>query len=689
MKKRYFNKIKNLPSVTVAIPAHNEDGVILNILNDIQMQEYFNCEIVKVIVYCDGCSDSTAKKVRKKMESNSIISIYEGRERIGKIRMLNRIFRENDSDFLIILDADIGLDSKKFVQSFVKEAINNQEKVMFSAHQTPLRPKNIIGRIFHASFLMWDYVRLSIPNKDHVENFYGAATIYRKDFAKSIMIPDSITGMRTYLYLLAKRNGGFYYADKVSIKYWPPHTFADFAKLRKRVYGSDLDQLMKIFGEEVGNIYFIDRKYKIKGVLRFIKDYPFYALPAIITSFLLVKMTKIYQRKNPLASGLWEKAHSTKKNMTTFLENKKIIFSNYDDVKNPWYGGGGAVAIHEIAKRLKDDFKIKVLTGKYPNYKNERIDGVYYQRIGLSFVGPKIGQLCYSFVLPFYVIKEKFDIWFESFTPPFTTGLLPLFTRRPVIGVTHMLSGMDMYRKYKIPFYFFEQLGLKIYRRIIVLSDVLETKVKRYNKKVSIRIIPDGVELQEKNNNRKVNNKIGFLGRIEINQKGLDLLLKAFNRVKISYDWKLLIAGSGTNKQENILKKMLKKINSKKRAEFLGRIKNKEKEYFFSQVDFLVLPSREESFLIVVLEAFSYGLPVIVFDLENLKWIPDDCAIKVKPFDVDGLAKAMEKLMTDSDLRKKMGDRAWELSKNYSWDRVAYEYKNYIDDLLKKDERID
>lgn len=681
--KFFLDKINlDAPSLTVAIPAHNEEGVIFRVLESLCLQQYNLCNIEKIIVYCDGCSDNTINEIKEFMEKSSIVSFYEGKERIGKTRMLNRIFSENESDFLLVLDADIGLDGKDFVQRFMRVVLNDSRNVMFAAHQIPLRPKNIIGRIFYSSFLMWDYVRLSLPNKDHVENFYGAATIYRKSFAEKIFIPKEITGMRTYLYLLAKNNGGFSYVGNASIKYWPPHTIKDFIKLTKRVYGSDLDKLEEIFGESSKNVYLIERNYKIKGIIKFAKKNPFYLLPALTVSFLLMYMTRRYQRNHRSESGLWEKVISTKKFIASLSKKNRIFFSNYDDLKNPWYSGGGALAIHEVAKRLAKYFDVTVITGKYPNSKNEFIDGVNYKRIGSSLLGPRIGQLIYSFVLLFYVKKEKFDLWFESFTPPFTTGLLPLFTEKPVIGVTHMLSGMDMYRKYKIPFYLFERFGFKFYNRFIVTSQSLMDEVAKYNKKSEIKIIPNGVDVHFDINKNEDKKYIIFIGRIEINQKGLDLLLEAFEKNYNFSNYQLLIAGSGSKKEESILKNIINKSSKSNSVKFLGRVEGDKKDKLLRDADFLVMPSRFESFSMVTLEAFSYGLPVVVFDLENLKWIPQECAIKVKPFDKVELARAIEKLIADPKLRREMGSRAWEFSKDFSWDSIGKKYLNYINDIL-------
>ena len=80
------------------------------------------------------------------------------------------------------------------------------------------------------------------------------------------------------------------------------------------------------------------------------------------------------------------------------MNNKKtsVIFSSYDDLHNPYYAGGGALAIREVAKRLVKKYNVTVITGKYPNSKDETIEGITYERVGTTHFGGKIGQLSIS-----------------------------------------------------------------------------------------------------------------------------------------------------------------------------------------------------------------------------------------------------------------------------------------------------
>jgi ATP-dependent exoDNAse (exonuclease V) alpha subunit len=215
----------------------------------------------------------------------------------------------------------------------------------------------------------------------------------------------------------------------------------------------------------------------------------------------------------------------------------KVIISTYDSVDNPYYGGGGAIAIHETAKRLVKNFKVMVISGAYPKSKNHVKDGVFYQFIGPKNLPPKISQFVYSFLLPWKVITSKFDVWFESFTPPFSTACLQIFTKKPVIGIAHMLSGEDMKNKFHLPFDLIENLGLKTYKKIIATSDTFAKKMKKMAPNASVFIIPNGIDKVEP---IKQKGNIIYCGRIEVKQR-----IRYFNKNIAKLKKELIICGSG------------------------------------------------------------------------------------------------------------------------------------------------
>ena len=363
------------------------------------------------------------------------------------------------------------------------------------------------------------------------------------------------------------------------------------------------------------------------------------------------------------------------------MRKKRIVFSQYDDIKNPHYAGGGAYAVHEIAKRSAKNYKVTVVTGNYPNALTGISDGIKYMRLGPSFLGPKLGQLIYHILLPFAVKRTKHDIWLESFTPPFSTSFTPLFTDKPVVGLVHMLSGYDMRRKYRLPFDWVEKIGIKKYQNFIVMNKADREKILKINPGAKVEIIGNGLNLPRRVS--KVDSQhILYLGRIEVDQKGLDLLIKAYSAYKNKIKLPLLIAGSGQGEELKHLNNLLDKNNIKKKVILTGRVSGKKKADLFKKAVFVVIPSRYETFSIVALEALSYGVPLLTFDLDGLSWIPKKCRLTADNENWKKFGRLIYRLYSDKSLRDRMSLSAKKASKNYSWDKKYKEYQKFIDEVI-------
>jgi glycosyltransferase involved in cell wall biosynthesis len=363
------------------------------------------------------------------------------------------------------------------------------------------------------------------------------------------------------------------------------------------------------------------------------------------------------------------------------MKKLKIIFSQYDDLKNPFYAGGGSLAVHEIARRFARNADVTVLTGNYKDAKDGFIDGVYYKRIGLPFAGPKFGQIIHHLLHPFNVKKLNHDIWLESFTPPFSVSLTPLYAKKPVIGLVHMLSGKEMRRKYKIPFNWIENLGLKKYKYFIVMNKTDRMSILKTNPNAIVKVIGNGINLPQIAGN-KTPRHILFLGRIEISQKGLDLLIKAYalNQKKIILP--LVFAGTGSDKEIKSLKKLINDNGLNNKVFLAGKVEGKKKSELLNRSMFVVVPSRQESFSITALEAISYGKPVISFDIDGLAWLPPDCRLISKKEDVKDFANLMYKLYSNKSLREKMSFKSVIFSKSFSWEKKFKAYSDFVNEVL-------
>lgn len=359
----------------------------------------------------------------------------------------------------------------------------------------------------------------------------------------------------------------------------------------------------------------------------------------------------------------------------------KIVISSYDDLSNPYYAGGGATAIHELAKRLAKNHNVTVLTGRYSNCKNIVLDGVFYKRIGVPFLeGPKIGQIIFQFSLPFCVRKYDFDIWMESFTPPFSTACLQLFTKKPVVALTHLLGARDMSKKYwNLPFHWIEDFGIKTYKYAIALTDYIKERFDLLNPYAKVVVIPNGLSSEFLSIVPSITKgrHILFIGRIDIRQKGLDVLIDAYKKIE---DLKvpLVIAGSGKREDEDLIKKRIKSLSLEGKILCIGKVSGEKRLDVFRKSKILILPSRFETQPLSILEAYCFGIPALISDIPQLEWIPNNTCVRFKKDDVIDLAQKMRTILTNDKERFTKGKNAKKYIKNYSWDNVSLKYEKFL-----------
>ncbi|MFF5979780.1 glycosyltransferase [Streptomyces olindensis] len=357
---------------------------------------------------------------------------------------------------------------------------------------------------------------------------------------------------------------------------------------------------------------------------------------------------------------------------------KHVVISTFDDLHNPHYRGGGALLVYKVARRLAETHRVTVITVAAHGGSETR-DGVRYRRIPLGWAGPRFGQLLYHAVLPLMARRLPHDLWLESFTPPFSTSFLPLYSRSRVVGLAQSLSGAAMSRKYHLPFFLVERFGLRFYEDVVVLNEADGATVRRHSPRTVTHLIPNGIERPPVRPERIGDGDyIAFLGRVDVWTKGLDLLLAA--HAGGSPPMPLLLAGAGAPGEEAKLVGLLGATGAE--ARWIGEVTGSDKHRFLEGCAFTVLPSRGEAFGIVALESMAYGKPVVHFDLPTLRWMDGGGNVPVPAFDVDALARQLCALAKDEERRRRLGRLAYEAAQWFSWERTAGQYLTLVQRLL-------
>jgi glycosyltransferase involved in cell wall biosynthesis len=351
---------------------------------------------------------------------------------------------------------------------------------------------------------------------------------------------------------------------------------------------------------------------------------------------------------------------------------RHVVISVYD---HPQYRGGGQGVTDMIASRLASHYQVTVVTTARRRQVVMR-DRVRYLTVAVNWAGPRAGQLLFHAWLPVLARLIRHDLWIESFTPPFSTSFLPLFSQGRVLGLAQTLCGDEMSVRYKFPFFLIERLGLRFYRDIVVLNHADGERARQLSA-AAVHVIPNGIELipfDERLPGR--GEHILFLGRVDIWQKGLDLLCAAYRQGRPSLP--LLIAGAGTHRDEQKLQALITAGGGAIR--WVGHVTGQAKRDLLQRSAFVVLPSRHETFGLVALEGMTHGKPVVHFDLPSLRWMEGD--VRVPPFEIGVLAREMCHLAGDQPTRRDLGRTAWKAAQQYGIEQTADRYLALVRELL-------
>ncbi len=177
-------------------------------------------------------------------------------------------------------------------------------------------------------------------------------------------------------------------------------------------------------------------------------------------------------------------------------------------------------------------------------------------------------------------------------------------------------------------------------------------------------------KIYEKPDLKEDRHVILFFGRI-YEYKGLKYLIEAEPKISEKIpDIKIIIAGEGDDfeKYKSIIK------NKENFIIYNYRIPYQQGAELFQRSSIVVLPYIEGSQSGVVPTAYSFKKPVVATDVGSIPEIVDDgvTGLIVSPGDSNELANAIIKLLSDDNLRKNMGEKAYiKLKTDLSWDNIA------------------
>jgi glycosyltransferase involved in cell wall biosynthesis len=316
------------------------------------------------------------------------------------------------------------------------------------------------------------------------------------------------------------------------------------------------------------------------------------------------------------------------------------------------------------------------------NPKWEKIEGRLPQR--------KISTLWMQCCIPRIASKLKLDLFWGP------RHQLPLFLSRNIKTVltVHDIVHVLFPRTMSLPNLIVERLLMRrsILQADYVIADSISTASGIYEHyharptKVGV-VYPGSPSFSEHihspiSDNEKLPRKYFlFVGTIEP-RKNLRAILDAFRLLDTEReDVDLVLVGNIGWKTKEIMS-LLEAHRYRSRIHFMGYVDAARLSFIYRNALCLLYPSLAEGFGFPMLEAMTYGVPVITSNVSSMPEVAGDAALLVDPYDVKGLADAMNMILMNDDMRNIVISKGYERVKKFSWKRCAEETLGIFEKVL-------
>jgi len=343
-----------------------------------------------------------------------------------------------------------------------------------------------------------------------------------------------------------------------------------------------------------------------------------------------------------------------------------------------------------------------------------------YKNLELEIINIKHYSLKEQTKLHKYLKEKKFDlVHFTQFNHPI------LYKGKFVVTVHDLTMLGHLHRQNQLKRIAFNKVmeaAAKNSSMILTVSETSKKEIIEYYGTPKDKIVvtylgtDSKYNLQVKNNNSKIES---FKRKYKISDqyilytgmwkrhKNLLRMLEAFEKAAAKGEIKdrkvqLVMAGK-IDKNEPEVINLINQINSGLRTQDSGRgsqdprpktqdpnlvvttgfVLEEELPLAYAGASAYVIPSLSEGFGLPPLEAMACGTPVISSKESCMPEILGDVPLYFDPYDTDDMAKAMEKIITDEDLRKKMIPAGLEQVRKYSWDDTAEKTLGVYKEVLK------
>ncbi|MGQ9566410.1 MAG: glycosyltransferase family 4 protein, partial [Candidatus Bathyarchaeales archaeon] len=293
--------------------------------------------------------------------------------------------------------------------------------------------------------------------------------------------------------------------------------------------------------------------------------------------------------------------------------------------------GGAETHCHEIFKRIAQKNSVHLIASCDDKYrpKNVVVDKIRVYHVTTNEMLYPVFSL-FSFLRYF---PKRFDVVVEDVSkfPMVWPLIFSRLLNKPFLIIVHHVHGKTLFEEFPMPlsgfFYFLELFGLKLYTlfrpHVVVVSKSTKRELVLLGfSEEKTKVIYNGLDLdftQQSHEKKAPYPLIVYFGRVK-KYKRLEHLISAARQVsqKIK-NARVIVAGKGDAKIYAELSVRAKELGLSGVVEFRGEVSEGEKKSILRKAWVYAISSMKEGFGISVIEAQTFGVPVVAYDVPGLR----------------------------------------------------------------------
>ena len=354
-----------------------------------------------------------------------------------------------------------------------------------------------------------------------------------------------------------------------------------------------------------------------------------------------------------------------------------LLAVNFRDPRHPEAGGAELHLEEILLEAVRRGYRVTWLVSGFPGGAAEDVHrGMRIARRGnwwdFNLVVPGVLAREFASDAPDLVIEDINKV------PCFT----PWHVRRPVAVIVPHLFGATAFQEATWPVAAYvvalEAMIPSVYagsRFLVISESTRDDLVRRGVPRAHVTVVHCGMDHEayraERGTAKSPHPTVLFVGRLR-RYKGLDWLFRAFPAVRRRFpETRLVVVGDGPDRAR--LEAEARRLGIAEAVDFLGFVPQAEKARHLAAAWVLVQPSPKEGWGLTVIEAGASGTAVVAADSPGLRDSVrrDETGLLVPFADDAALAGALERVLGDADLRRRLETNGVAWARRFTWPDCA------------------